>query len=189
MKKKSDKAAVMTAGKSAIKKSRIKEGRELSKLYESIALNAVSKEFVRIENKLQLYFGELLNKSLSEYRHDVLLMESGLSARLSLMESKLTECSRNIEKVQLDSNEKYSRIQADLDQSLKKNEEAVSSEQQIRTDFYKKLKSREERRAVEVREAAASAREETKVSISALSNDMKVQLDEINRLRDNMDEL
>lgn len=175
--------------KSTIQKTRVKEGKELSKLYEGIAKSVVSKELTKMENKIHLYVGELLSKSLSEYRHDVLMMESSISARLSHMESKLSESTAKIDVIQAQCQSMNTQFQGDVLKLTNNLESVVDAEQQKRLDLYKKLQSRDEKKKGEFKDMLAVIKEENVKSVTSLNEDIKVQSQEINRLRDNLDEM
>lgn len=164
------------------KKIRTKPVKETLKSYERIANALFEEKLVHLRQNLEFYCRELINKSFSELRHEILQVESSLSARILQVESTHIKIDGVIEKLNL----KIEDIQNGLAKGLSN---GIEMERGKRLALSKKIQNQHDNLVSACEKRIGASVKESMNAISSIQQEINENSRDINSMRETIDEM
>ena len=165
------------------KKIKIKSaGKETLKSYERIASNLVEENSINLRRRLESYCSELISKGFSELKHDILQVESTLSARILQLESKLNKFDGEFEKLNL----KFENTKNDLTKSFSND---IETERGKRLTMLKKIQSQYDILAGACEKRIAASTQESMRAMSTIQQEVNAHTRDIQSISEKVDEM
>ena len=164
------------------KKIKLKSAKETFKSYERIASNLVEENSIHLRRKLESYCSDLISKSFSELKHDILQVESTLSARILQLESKFNKFDGEFEKLNL----KFESIKNDLTKGFSND---IEIERGKRLTMLKKIQSQYDILAGACEKRIAATTQESMSALSSIQQEVNAHTRDINNTREKVDEM
>lgn len=164
------------------KKIKLKSAKETFKSYERIASNLVEENSIHLRRKLESYCSDLISKSFSELKHDILQVESTLSARILQLESKFNKFDGEFEKLNL----KFESIKNDLTKGFSND---IEIERGKRLTMLKKIQSQYDVLAGACEKRIAATTQESMSALSTIQQEVNAHTRDINNTREKVDEM
>ena len=164
------------------KKIRLKAGKETLKSYEKIANALLEEKSVQLRQNLEFYCRDLINKSFSELRHDILQVESTLSARILQVESTIIKFDGVIEKLNIRTE--------DIQNGLAKSFSAeIEMERGKRLALSKKIQNQFENLVSACEKRIVASTKESTNAISSIQQEVQTNSRDLSSMREKIDEM
>jgi hypothetical protein len=178
-----------TNNKPKIKKTRVKDERERREVFENIATALLQENTNHSSKQLEVYCKDLIEKNFSLIRNDLNIMESSMSAKLSTFETKINYIGNKLDDFQNEFNQKINIHKLELEKVTNSFFNSLESERGKRLNLAKKINTKDEQNLKDLKILIMQTAQDSGNAINNVDNDLKLQVKEIIRLRDNFDEM
>lgn len=169
--------------------TRMKDGKETRQLFETIAKKLLNQQAAKNKLEMEVFCEDLLNKHMSELRRDLINIESALSSRITNVEAKYTVLENRLHETAANLTSKCDTIIADNQKAIDQTNAAIETERIKRLESYKKQSIKSDRVADEIKKLIEDTRADLFIETNNIQQDINLHTIEINRIKDNVEEL
>ena len=175
------------------KASKLKTTKETRQLFERIAKSLVDENALVLQRQLENFCRDQMNKHFSEIRHDLLMMESTLSARISHLETKMLKVDSSLGEHNTQLTAKVDKIDTKLEDyhngTAKMLSDGLETERGKRLALVKKIQNQFDNLANVFEKRLSDSSKDTANSISILNQDLASHSREIVQMREKIDDM
>lgn len=170
-------------------KTRIREEKEMKKLFETIAERLLNENKYSIVTETENRCRDMLARTIAEIRHEIFNIESSVSTRIVNLEGKLNVIHSRIDEIQLENNKKLCNLQEEISALSKESKVAVENERNKRLTTLKKIHDQYDANLNNLQQAVNQNKTESTNAVNALNEDLRVHSKELASFKDKLDEM
>lgn len=171
------------------KKTKLKEQREMTKLFTKIAKEIMQDFQDKITESTEKKCRESVTRGLSDLQREVFLIEGNMSSRLNQLEGKFHQLMSRIEEINTENNKQHEIFHKEISELQSNLKSSLEHERTKRNNNLKKVIYSQEQTTNILHNNLRDVKLELTDSMRSLNEDFKVYTKELSSLKEKVDDM